>query len=535
MLKKHLTAGSKILLIVDPDVDGFTSSALFYNYLTDNYKNKRGFNFELSYHIPDGKEHGLDTLLKDLTKNKVADLIVCADSSSNDYDSHKALKEMGYDILVLDHHNAPTYSENAVVINNQLSKNYSNKDLSGVGVVYKFFEYFEVKERQQLEEPGDDLLIWNYMDLVALGLISDMMAMLTLENRYICDYGLSYLRNQFFKDLVEKQSYSLGDGPLTQIGVAFYITPLINALIRVGNSIEKERLFQAFITPNELVPSTKRGEKGLTETISTQSVRNCVNAKARQNREKDKAIEMLNIQIMDNCLENNKILILNADELDIPNTLTGLCAMGVAAQHKKPVILGRTSPDGKLKGSMRGREESELKDFQKFLQDTHLIDYCEGHANAAGASLPLGNIDKLNAYANETLKDINFNEGFYEADFVVKGNCSYLPTMIEELDRGKALYGQGCKEPIIIAEDITIDPKTINIIGKNADTIRFTFNGVTYIKFKATELIDQIKSYSDKINITAAGRANVNHWGGRITPQIQIDEIEIKEISKYDF
>ncbi len=287
---------------------------------------------------------------------------------------------MGYDILVLDHHNAPTYSENAVVINNQLSKNYSNKDLSGVGVVYKFFEYFEVKERQQsqLEEQCDDLIIWNYIDLVALGLISDMMAMLTLENRYICDYGLSHLYNQFFKDLVEKQSYSLGDGPLTQIGVAFYITPLINALIRVGNSIEKERLFQAFITPNELVPSTKRGEKGLTETISTQSVRNCVNAKARQNREKDKAIEMLNIQIMDNCLENNKILILNADELDIPNTLTGLCAMGVAAQHKKPVILGRTSPDGKLKGSMRGREESELKNFQKFLQDSHLIDYCEG-------------------------------------------------------------------------------------------------------------------------------------------------------------
>ena len=287
---------------------------------------------------------------------------------------------MGYDILVLDHHNAPSYSENAVVINNQLSKNYSNKDLSGVGVVYKFFEYFELKERQQLqlEEQCDDLIIWNYIDLVALGLISDMMAMLTLENRYICDYGLSHLHNQFFKDLVEKQSYSLGDGPLTQIGVAFYITPLINALIRVGNSIEKERLFQAFITPNELVPSTKRGEKGLTETISTQSVRNCVNAKARQNREKDKAIEMLNIQIMDNCLENNKILILNADELDIPNTLTGLCAMGVAAQHKKPVILGRTSPDGKLKGSMRGREESELKNFQKFLQDSHLIDYCEG-------------------------------------------------------------------------------------------------------------------------------------------------------------
>lgn len=108
-----------------------------------------------------------------------------------------------------------------------------------------------------------------------------MMMMTTLENRYICDYGLSHIHNRFFAELIEKQSYSLGDGPLTQIGVAFYITPLINALIRVGNSLEKERLFQAFITPDELVPSTKRGEKGLEETISTQSARNCVNAKSR--------------------------------------------------------------------------------------------------------------------------------------------------------------------------------------------------------------------------------------------------------------
>ena len=114
-LEKHIKNKSRIYLVVDSDIDGFTSSAILYNYLIDNFGE-----VNIEYHIPDGKEHGLDTLLKDLTKNKVADLIVCADSSSNDYDSHKVLKEMGYDILVLDHHNAPTYSENAVVINNQL-------------------------------------------------------------------------------------------------------------------------------------------------------------------------------------------------------------------------------------------------------------------------------------------------------------------------------------------------------------------------------------------------------------------------------
>jgi len=98
----------------------------------------------------------------------------------------------------------------------------------------------------------------------------------------------------------------------------------------------------------------------------------------------DKAAELLNIQIMENCLDENKILILNADDLNIPTTLTGLCAMNIAASHKKPVILGRTSPDGCLKGSIRGRESSELKDFRKFLLDSRLMEFVEGHSNAAG-------------------------------------------------------------------------------------------------------------------------------------------------------
>ena len=89
--------------------------------------------------------------------------------------------------------------------------------------------------------------------------ISDVMNMNTLENRWICDYGLSHVHNKFFKGLIEKQAYSLGEGELNQIGVAFYITPLINVLIRVGSIYEKERLFQAFITPDVEVDSTKRG------------------------------------------------------------------------------------------------------------------------------------------------------------------------------------------------------------------------------------------------------------------------------------
>ena len=376
-----------------------------------------------------------------------------------------------------------------------------------------------------------------------------MMNMNTLENRFICDYGLTHINNAFFKTLIKKQAYSLfgiktedwsdeilTNGQLTQMGVAFYITPLINALIRVGSQLEKEKLFLAFFNGNTQVKSTKRGTgKDEIEELAEQVARICSNAKAKQNKEKEKAIDLLNIQISENCLDENKVLILRADELDIPNTLTGLCAMGVAAEHKKPVILGRISPDGFLKGSIRGREESELKDFRGVLLKSGLMEFVEGHANAAGLSVKEKNIDKLQAFLNKELKDINFNEGFYEADFIVNGNCSYLATLIDEIDNGKHLFGQQNKEPVIVVENISLPAQGYNVIGSNKDTVRFEFNGITYIKFKAKDLIEQLNSYKGSLKLTAAGKLKINEWGGRRKPQILIDEIEIRENTIYEF
>ena len=526
LIEKHIKAGSKIYLPIDCDPDGFTSSYLVYDYITINYSQQE-FHYEIEYHIPEGKEHGLQTLMDDLTEEKKYDLIIVPDAGSNDVEECKILSEMGYEICILDHHMISTPNPYAIIVNNQASEDYENKMLSGVGVVYKTLCCLDEKNGR---DKADD-----YLDIVALGQISDVMAMNTLENRFICSYGLSHIKNPFFAAILQYQNYSLGDGPLTQIGVAFYITPLINALIRVGSQIEKERLFQAFITPDLEVPSTKRGEKGQMETICTQTIRNCVNAKAKQNRYKDKAIELLDIQIMDNCLDENKILILNADELDVPNTLTGLCAMGIAAKYKKPVLLGRTTSDGFIRGSARGREDSELKDLRQFLLDSNLMEFAEGHPLAFGQSLKISNIDKLTSYANEKLANVNFNEGFYEADFVVSGNYSELSNLIVDLDNGKEFYGQGNKEPVIIIENITVPISKIQIIGKNSDTLKFEFNGITYVKFKASELIEQIKKKEGSLNIIVAGRANVNHWGGMSKPQILIDEIEFKETSIYDF
>lgn len=545
LYKKHLENGSRIRLYVDCDVDGFTSAAVFINYFNKYLKEKYP-NVKFTYHIPEGKEHGLRSVMDELVHEKICDLIILPDSSSNDYDEHQILSEMGYDILVLDHHDADQYSSFATVINNQLSNDYENKAASGVGIVYKFLQFFDAMEGiggNGIEGAND------FIDLVALGEISDMMNMNTPENRLICAAGLSMISNKLFKTIIKKQCYSMfgiyeadwsdsyySNGEVTQIKVAFYVTPLINALIRVGTQKDKEMLFRGFIDGETMIESTKRGAKGEMETVAEQVARNCVNARSRQNREKDKAIELLDIQIMNECLDDNKILILNADDLNVSTNLTGLIAMGIAAKYKKPTLLGRISPDGFLKGSIRGREESELKDFKGFLKESGLTDMVEGHANAAGFSLKNCNVSKLYDYANEKLKDVDFNEGYYEADFVVSGNYSDLNGLVTDLGSHADLWGQQNKEPVIIVENITIPKSSIQKIGSKKDTVKFIFNDMTYMIFKAQDIIDQIDSFDgDTLNITCAGRANINKWGGRETPQIYIDEIELKESSIYDF
>lgn len=545
LYKKHLENGSRIRLYVDCDVDGFTSSAVFLNYF-NKYLKERYPNVDFTYHIPEGKEHGLRSVMDELVHEKICDLIILPDSSSNDYNEHQILSDMGYDILVLDHHEADQYSSFATVINNQLSNDYENKAASGVGIVYKFLQFFDAMEGiggNGIEGAND------FIDLVALGEISDMMNMNTPENRLICAAGLSMISNELFKAIIKKQCYSMfgiyeadwsdsyySNGEVTQIKVAFYVTPLINALIRVGTQKDKEMLFRGFIDGETMIESTKRGAKGEMETVAEQVTRNCVNARSRQNREKDKAIDLLDIQIMNECLDENKILILNADDLNVSTNLTGLIAMGIAAKYKKPTLLGRISPDGSLKGSIRGREESELKDFKGFLKESGLTDMVEGHANAAGFSLKNCNVSKLYDYANEKLKDVDFNEGYYEADFVVSGNYSDLSGLVTDIGSNSDLWGQQNKEPVIIVENITIPKSSIQKIGSKKDTVKFIFNDMVYMIFKAQDIIDQIDSFSgDTLNITCAGRANINKWGGRITPQIYVDEIELKESSIYDF
>lgn len=257
-----------------------------------------------------------------------------------------------------------------ILVNNQTSPNYKNKDLCGAGVTWQLcraLDYFFIKD-----------LAWEYIDLCALGIVADMMSMLEVENQYLVQTGFKNIKNKMFKTLLEKQDYSMG-GKITPTTVAFYIVPLINAMIRVGSMDEKECLYLSFVMPEVMVDCHKRGAKGTKERLCVESTRECVNAKSHQDKMKEQMVEKLEAKIFKKDLLSNQVLFIRLEDDDVfPPELNGLVAMSIASKYKRPTIVARLNDEGYIRGSARAPGNTELKSFKNFLNQTNLFEYTLG-------------------------------------------------------------------------------------------------------------------------------------------------------------
>ena len=527
MLLKHLGNDEKIALIVDCDCDGYTSSAIIYNFIKAIFPTT-----DITFKVHEGKQHGLEDMI-DYLQDNYFNLVIIPDAGSNDFEYQKILNEQGTDCLILDHHSvdyiAEEYynnNEHTIIVNNQLSKNYLNKDLSGAGVTWQFCCGVE----EALELDINDYITPELMDLAAVGIIGDCMNMLGIENRAFSYFGLHNIYNPFLKSIVEKQSFSLKrKEDISPTGVSFSIAPLINSIVRVGSYEEKIKMFEAFIDGTKVVPSTKRGAKGEMETLGDQMARECLNAKNRQDTAIEKAMNSLDMTIQSEGLaEDNTVIIANADDLNFPSTLNGLVAMKLTDKYKKPVLVVRSNSDGFLRGSARNDATGEFKDFRHFLLDSGFFEYAQGHDNAFGVSINNKSVDNFISYANEKLKNINFNDNFYEVEFVLSAKDDDLKDIIFDVYQDDRLWGQKNNAPLICVTNLYLSKSNIQVCGARKDTLRFTYNGITYIKFFATKDIEKLMNYTaEEFTITIIGEGALNEWCGSTYPQIMIKDYEI--------
>lgn len=528
LLIRHIERGSKIFMQIDPDTDGYTSSAVLLNYLNDLFPYYTQNNIVYRIHL--GKEHGLlaETVPQDIG------LVICVDSASSDQDEADALHERGIDFLVIDHHEASGYLNYATVINNQLC-NYPNKTLSGVGVVWKFCCYLDGLI-------GTDYAS-KYYDLVAVGIEADVMKLTDYETRYIILRGMDEFKNPLLKTMVEKDNFHFGGQALTPFNITWYIAPYINAISRSGTMEEKQVVFESMIEylAYQQIPSTKRGCKGQYETRVEQAVRACNNAKNRQTKAVDSAMEAIYDIIENEKLLENKVIAVKLDpKYAVEKNLTGLAANKLLSEYDRPIlILNKVVEDGKVywRGSGRGYDKANLEGFRELLEKSELTEYASGHTSAFGVSLLDENYNELVQYINKAYQDFNCSPT-YMVDLIWQGD-EVKTEMLAEIANEEKIWGKGVEDPIIAIENLRLTGNQIQLLGlsKGKPTLKFILpDGSSVVKFKSSEEeYNLLHSDLGYVIINAIGTCTKNIWNGNISYQFNLLDYDIIEKQNYYF
>lgn len=516
----HIEKKSRIHIIVDSDVDGYTSASMVYRYIKH-----LGEDINVTYSLHTKKQHGIS---EDVEIPDDCELLIVPDAGSNDVEQCKELTEKGIDVIILDHHICDKTNDYAIVANNQMC-NYPNKNFCGAGIVYKFLK---AVDEELWEDYADKML-----DIVALGNISDVMDMRECETRYYVDLGLTKIRSKLFKALIEKQSYSM-NGVVNITSVQFYVTPILNAMIRVGSAEDKDLLFRAFIETDEVFKYKKRGEaEESDEDIYTRAARLCYNAKNRQGKDVQKGVDAIDEVIKEKEIYKDKVMFINVSDI-LGETLTGLVAIKIAEKYNRPCLLLRRQKareDGSLYygGSCRNFDNSPIESLKDFLDSTGTFEFVQGHDNAAGISIPRENVAKSIELCNERLSDMDFQKCF-NVDFDI--NASDLSVgFIKAIDEMKDIFGQGIKEPLVHIKNIPIWSESFFVMGKNSNSWKvINDEGYAFVKFNVDVDKDEVlQIYNSNLDgeeeyslgsIDVVGTVSINNYNNILTPQIIIKD-----------
>lgn len=479
----------KIVIVVDSDCDGMTSAALLYRYLKEEFND-----IQLQYKIHTEKQHGLS---KDILIENDVSLVILPDASSNDFKQHTELKSRGIDILILDHHECDLgYSKDAVVINNQLSKNYENKSLSGVGIVYKFLKALD---GYLFNNKAD-----KYIDMVALGNIADMMNLKSRETRYLVYKGLKEINTPFIKALIEDNKYDL-ENKYNIEKVGWTIAPKINGVIRSGTFEEKKTMFEAFISDDY--------------DYCLSVAKMCKSVKRKQDRNVKSSLTKLEKSIKLN--KDDRCIILKTDNI-LESSFRGLVAQKISDKYGLPTILYSNvkDKDGYIGGSFRG---SNLSDhFRTDLLNGNIVSMAQGHENAGGTEFKVENLYKLKNYLNNLYKDKEIIIGKeYEVDFELEAT-ELEDWIVDELAKYEDEFGNGIDSPLLFIKGINLNSNEVTI---NRNNIIFNYNYIKFIKKFATNILKNQFLDRDNIELNLIGKCSIDTYNNK--GQIEIVDLEI--------
>ena len=432
------------------------------------------------------------------------------------------------------------------MINNQLS-NYPNKELSGAGVTWQFCRYLDSLLQKDFAN--------NYLDLVALGNLADMVSCLSIETKHIIHKGLNNINNPFIHYMWQKNEFKLGQH-LTYMGVAFYIAPFVNAVTRSGTIEEKRLCFEAMLKHRAFLelPSTKRGHKpGDTELLVEQAIRVLTNVKNRQQKAVDMGMELLENMIESQNLMKDKVLLFMLGQGEIDKNIAGLCANKIMAKYQRSTCVLTYTERYTNKaitnlledlnetiislyvGSARGYTGGGTESFKDICDATGCVDFTAGHDNAFGIGIRVKDLSAFIEKTNELLKDES-DEPIYYVDYIYNG-LHINPQDILDIASLADVWGQDVRESLVALEHLKITKNMVTLMSPDKNpTIKISLPcGVSLLKFKSSQEEYEKFLADGAIDVDIVGTCNINEWNGNITPQIFIEDYNITKSMKYFF
>lgn len=487
LIKYHYLNGNKVYILSDSgDVDGVTSACIMYDYLKRLNKD-----WKVIILVHKGKERGLqdDELFEKLLNDKDDKLLIIPDSGTNDKDRVNELySHNNIDVLVADHHNIDTPIEQGVLVNNQMGN--VSKCGSGCLVTHKVLQALDAEFNKHYSK--------DYIDIVALSLVADIMNMSDLQNRTYYYFGLEKIdrvKNPFLRQLIEDY---IGDKEYTQRDIAFKIVPKLNAVSRSSNQKLKQKVFKAFL--------------GLADVEEVSLL--CKDAHAEQVKIVNDIVEQ-NVNDID---YSNKLIVVANDT--IQRNYAGLIASKLSNGH--PIIVGRIHGDN-LIGSFR----SPI-DIDDTLANNPLINWKRGHVWASGIELPAKNIQSLVDYYNNL-------EELPQPTTTVLYSCpvSKIPHKVfEDFNKYPNIYGQGLPTPKLHVYNIKFNSKDIQVLGSNERTLKLQCKGIAFMWFMATNKTkEQLLDCKGEQTLEVIGTMNINEFRGTVTHQIIVEDFEVHDKS----
>jgi single-stranded-DNA-specific exonuclease len=225
----------KILVFGDYDVDGTSSVAIVYDFLSKIY----GFS-NIDYYIPNRyKEgYGLSKLGIEYAEKGGFSLLITLDCGIKSVELIESCNEKGIDVIVCDHHlPGPVLPKAHAILNaKQPDCPYPYKELCGCGVGFKLIQALSSK----LNLP--EKMYLPYLELVATAIASDIVP-ITGENRVMAHFGLKQVNSNpstGIKALIDLS----GTGTSINISsLSYLIGPRINAAGRMDDAKKAVALF----------------------------------------------------------------------------------------------------------------------------------------------------------------------------------------------------------------------------------------------------------------------------------------------------